>query len=78
MFIPHTRVGSAMHRVSQAERRGDLKAARAWLDIAERCLRIDAKRATAEMNDEKHRQWRAEQPHHLKALEGRSRYPRGY
>lgn len=78
MFIPHTRVGSAMHRVSQAERRGDLKAARAWLDIAERCLRIDAKRAAAEMDNEKHRQWRAERPHHIKALELRSRYPRGY
>jgi hypothetical protein len=67
-----------MNRVSQAERRGDLKAARAWLDIAERCLRIDVKRAAVHMHDEKHTHWRAEQPHRLEALEHLSRYPRGY
>jgi hypothetical protein len=76
MFTPHSRVGSAMHRVSQAERRGDLQAARAWLDVAERCLRIDAKRATTDMRAEKHAHWRKEAPHHLKSLELRSRFPR--
>ncbi len=67
-----------MNHVSQAECRGELEATRAWLDIAERCFRMDARRAAVAVDAEMHMQWRAEQPHRLKGLEHRSRFSRGY
>jgi hypothetical protein len=69
--------GQAMGHVRRAMRRGDLKLAKEWMDMAERCMRVQSRLHATITSETQRYTTRAEHPYRLKILEYRARYPRG-
>jgi hypothetical protein len=67
---------TAVELARRSIRRGNLREAKEWFAIADRCMRYERQVANYIMEDEKQQAWRAERPHRLKALEHRSRFTR--
>lgn len=66
----------AMRRVRNALQRGRADDVKTWVAIAERLLNMQETHDALRIASEKRTAWQAEQPHRLKLLEGRARFPR--
>ena len=66
----------AMNHLQRSLRQGRIAEVKQWLAISERLLRMRNRLDDIRIADDKRQAWRAEQPHRLKALELRARFPR--
>lgn len=73
---PHDEYIEAMRRVKTALRAGRQKEARDWLDVAERCMRIQKLFDGMISDKDKRETSRAERPHRLQLLQRRVHHPR--
>ena len=68
-------VTNAIRQFRRAIRRNDQIAARAWLDIAARCIRLQTRRDAQFAARHKHEAWLEEQPLRQRILENRVAFP---